>query len=70
MPDNPDALLPAVRTLAFGTSLRPGEAFAVEIEDFHLGWSATLNVKSLADALHQIWWLRWSRQPGGGEPSR
>ncbi|MCA9678509.1 MAG: hypothetical protein KC464_26015, partial [Myxococcales bacterium] len=73
LPANPERLLPVVRRLGYRPPLRAGEPWHVELEDFATGWSAALDVRSLAAAMHQAWWLRWSlRAPtssGGGAPA-
>lgn len=62
LPPNPEALMPAVRTLQFRPPLRPGVVFPVDVEDFHTSYSASLNVRSLRDALRMLFWLRKSKR--------
>ncbi|MCE9575881.1 MAG: hypothetical protein K8W52_22210, partial [Deltaproteobacteria bacterium] len=63
VPENPAALLPVVRALAYQEPRRPGESMKVEIEDFTTGWSTTVEVPDLGAAIDQAWLLRWSRVP-------
>jgi ATP-dependent Clp protease ATP-binding subunit ClpA/ATP-dependent Clp protease ATP-binding subunit ClpC len=63
VPENPTALLPVVRALAYQAPRRPGESMQVEIEDFTTGWSATIEVPDIGAAIDQAWLLRWSRRP-------
>jgi ATP-dependent Clp protease ATP-binding subunit ClpC len=62
LPENPERLLPAVRTLAFQPPLRPGEVFPVDLEDFRLGQIATVHATSPLQIFEQLWWLSLSRQ--------
>jgi ATP-dependent Clp protease ATP-binding subunit ClpC len=62
VPPNPEHLLPVVRTVAWRAPLRVGESWRVELEDFGTGWSPTLEVSSVEQALRFAWWLRWSEQ--------
>ena len=63
VPPNPEHLLPVVRTVAWRAPLRVGESWRVELEDFVTGWSPTLEVSSVEQALRFAWWLRWSETP-------
>lgn len=63
LPVNPVRLLPAVRTLAYDVPLRAGAPMAVQIEDFREAYAATVEVKSLTQAIARIWLLRAGRGP-------
>jgi hypothetical protein len=60
VPDNPERLLPVVRTIGWRAPLRVGEPYRIELEDFVTGWSPTLDVATPEDAIRMAWWLRWS----------
>jgi ATP-dependent Clp protease ATP-binding subunit ClpC len=62
LPPNPDALLPVTRTLTYRAPLRPGDSFAVEIEDFSTGWVDRATARDLDAAIRRVWHLAWSRQ--------
>jgi ATP-dependent Clp protease ATP-binding subunit ClpC len=64
LPPNPDALLPIVRQIRFEPPLREGALAPVEIEDFLLGTSLTLQVRAFQQALPRLWQLRMSRESG------
>jgi hypothetical protein len=63
LPDNPERMLPTVRTLTFRPPLRPREVFEVEVEDFHLGWAGRRQVTAISQVLLDLWLLRMSRRP-------
>ena len=70
LPQNPEKLMPAVRTLHFRPPMRQGEVFPVEVEDFHLDYQASLHVRNIADALLRLWLLRRSRtEPASPGPA-
>jgi len=62
-PANPEALLPAVRTLATAPGQRPGEAFIADVEDFVIGLATRLRGASLAEVVRALWHIRWSHEP-------
>jgi len=59
--DNPESLLPAVRTILFEPSRRAGGLATLELEDFAMGTALALPVRKVADALTNLWLLRMSR---------
>jgi hypothetical protein len=61
IPHNPEALLPVARTLAYEEPRRLGENYKIELEDFTTGWSTSLEVPNLIEAVLACWQLRWSR---------
>jgi ATP-dependent Clp protease ATP-binding subunit ClpC len=65
-PVNPERLLPAVRKIRFDPPRRPGTPAHLEVEDYVLGYSTTLWVRALADALPPLWMLRMSGRPKPG----
>ena len=60
LPDNPERLLPVVRTVGWRAPLRVGESWRVDLEDLVTGWSPTLDVPTVEDAVRAAWWMRWS----------
>ncbi len=62
-PPNPEALLPAVRTLAAAPGQRPGEAFVADVEDFVIGLATRQHAASLAEVVRALWHVRWSHRP-------
>jgi len=62
LPPNPDALLPVTRSLTYRPPLRPGDGFAVEIEDFSTSWVDRTSSRDLGTAIRRVWYLAWSRQ--------
>lgn len=67
LPDNPQRLMPAVRTLYFRPPMRESEIFPVEVEDFHLSYQGSLHVRRINDALERLWLLRRSGVAPGVE---
>ncbi|MBK9032458.1 MAG: AAA family ATPase [Myxococcales bacterium] len=61
-PPNPEALLPAVRTLTYAAGARPGEAFVADVEDFVLGLATRVTAPSLAEVVRALWHVRWSHR--------
>ncbi len=62
LPANPDALLPVTRTLTYRMPLRPGEPFAVEMEDFSTGWVDRGSYRDIDTVIRRAWHLAWSRR--------
>jgi len=60
LPPNPERLLPVVRNVGWSAPLRVGESWKVDLEDFVTGWSPTLEVAEVEQAIRIAWWLRWS----------
>ncbi len=65
LPENPERLLPAVRTLAFQPPLRPGEVFPIELEDFRLQQVGAVHATTPLQIFARLWWLSLSLAPGG-----
>ncbi len=63
LPENPERLLPAVRTLAFQPPLRPGEVFPIELEDFRLQQVGTVHATTPLQIFERLWWLSLSIAP-------
>ncbi|MEZ4402512.1 MAG: AAA family ATPase [Kofleriaceae bacterium] len=61
-PANPEALLPAVRTITYAAGARPGEGFVADVEDFGLGLATRIRAAGLAEVVQAVWQLRWSRR--------
>ncbi len=57
-------LLPAVRTIRFEPSRRPGQASALALEDYAMAVALDLQVRELRDALDRLWQIRMSRAKG------
>ena len=64
-PPNPDALLPVVRLIHYDPPMRDGRA-ELEVEDYPMGFVATLNARRLRDAWDPIWLLRAAREDQEG----
>jgi len=62
LPDNPEQLMPTVRTLSFQPPVRSGQVFPIEVEDFLLSHAEQVNVRSLSDLMKRLWYVRWSRE--------
>ncbi|HEX3762743.1 MAG TPA: AAA family ATPase [Kofleriaceae bacterium] len=63
LPPNPDVLLPVTRVVTYRDPLRPGDGYAVEIEDFSTGWVDRTVVSDLQIAVRRAWHLAWSKRP-------
>ena len=63
LPENPERLLPAVRTLAFQPPLRPGEVFPIQLEDFRLQQVGTVHATTPLQIFERLWWLSLSVAP-------
>jgi ATP-dependent Clp protease ATP-binding subunit ClpC len=61
-PANPEALLPAVRTMTYAPAARAGDGITADVEDFGLGWATRLTGASLAEIVRALWHVRWSRR--------
>ncbi len=65
LPDNPLALVPAVRSLRFRPPLRDGEVFGVEVEDFRTGTAGHHQVTSLSAVIDRMMLCWRGRQEVG-----
>lgn len=63
LPEDPQALLPAVRRLAFDPPDRPGETAHLEIEDYVTGQVLEQRAQRFDEPLRALVWLRASRRP-------
>ena len=63
LPPNPDVLLPVTRTITYRAPLRPGESYAIEVENFATGWLDRGTAKDIPSAVRRAWHLAWSRRP-------
>lgn len=61
LPPNPDVLLPVTRTITYRAPLRPGESYAIEVENFATGWLDRGTAKDIPTAVRRAWHLAWSR---------
>ena len=57
-------LLPAVRTIRFEPSHRPGATTALALEDYAMAVTLDLRVRGIEDALDRLWRIRMSRAKG------
>jgi ATP-dependent Clp protease ATP-binding subunit ClpA/ATP-dependent Clp protease ATP-binding subunit ClpC len=55
-------LLPAVRTIRFDPSRRPGGTSALALEDYAMAVTLDLQVREIRDALDRLWRIRMSRE--------
>jgi ATP-dependent Clp protease ATP-binding subunit ClpA/ATP-dependent Clp protease ATP-binding subunit ClpC len=55
LPENPEGLLPIIRSLRL--NLEPGKAVSAAVEDYRLGYVAERRVRALADLLQEPWLL-------------
>jgi hypothetical protein len=63
LPPNPDVLLPVTRTITYRAPLRPGESYAIEVENFATGWLDRGTAKDIPSAVRRAWHLAWSKRP-------
>jgi ATP-dependent Clp protease ATP-binding subunit ClpA/ATP-dependent Clp protease ATP-binding subunit ClpC len=63
LPPNPDVLLPVSRTITYRAPLRPGESYAIEVENFATGWLDRGSAKDIPSAVRRAWYLAWSKRP-------
>jgi len=62
LPEDPDALLPATRTVRFDPPRKGAQSTPVEIEDYAMGTTLARPVRRLADALYDLFQIRMSRE--------
>jgi len=62
MPDDPEGLLPAVRSVRFDPPMRPGETALLEVEDYVTGQVIEQRARALDEAIAALVWLRASQQ--------
>jgi hypothetical protein len=53
--DNPEQLLPVIRSLRFDPE--PGQLAALRVEDYRLSYTATRRVRHIRELLHDLWLL-------------
>jgi ATP-dependent Clp protease ATP-binding subunit ClpA/ATP-dependent Clp protease ATP-binding subunit ClpC len=63
LPPNPDVLLPVSRTITYRAPLRPGESYAIEVENFATGWLDRGSAKDIPSAVRRAWYRAWSNRP-------
>ena len=61
LPYNPECLLPAVRKIRYDLPTQKGEHVPIDVEDYFLGYSTTIQGKGLAQILPILFQLRMSR---------
>ena len=62
LPENPEGLIPTVREIDYAPSTTgPGPQHRLSVDDFQLGFSGTLALGGVEQALRWLWTLRMSR---------
>jgi len=62
LPANPESLLPVVRELHYTPGEHAEQRAELMVDDYQLGYSETVRVRTMAEVLPRLWTLRMSRQ--------